>query len=93
MNPIDPFHPSSLDDIVGQAESGPAYGTYGAAPSYTPYQWEMPWIPTPEPAAPRFVEPPPEPPPPPPRYEDGVLTPDLFARFMDELREPLEPSQ
>lgn len=92
MNPIDPLRPSSLDDVAGPAESGPADGTYGPAPSYTPYQWEMPWIPTPEPAAPRFVEPRPEPPPL-PRYEDGLLTPGLFAMFMDELRDPPEPPQ
>ena len=84
MNPIDPFRPSSLDDLAGQVGPGPAYGSYGPASSYTPYQWEMPWIETPQPTVPRFDEPRPEPPPL-PRYEDGLLTPDSFARAMRDL--------
>ncbi len=84
MNPIDPLRPSSLDDIVGPVESGPAYGGYGAASAYRPYHWDMPWIETPQPTAPRFDEPRPEPPLL-PRYEDGLLTPDSFARAMRDL--------
>ncbi len=85
MNPIDPLRPESLDDLVGPAERGPACGNYGAACSYTPYHWEMPWVQTPQPAIPPYEEPRPEPPPL-PRYEDGLLTPDLFDRFMRELK-------
>lgn len=84
MNPIDPLRPSSLDDLVGPVDSGPACGGYGAASSYTPYRWEMPWVPTPPPELPRYYEPRPEPPPL-PRYEDGLLTPEIFARVMRDL--------
>jgi hypothetical protein len=84
MIPIDPLQPSFLDDIVGRTEPGPAYGGYGPAPSYKPYHWEMPWIPTPEPEAPRLKEAPYEPPAP-PRYEDCAMTQGLFDMLMRDL--------
>ena len=84
MNPIDPLRPLSLDDLAGQVESGPACGSYGPASSYTPYHWEMPWIATPQPSGMRFDEPRPEPPQL-PRYEDCLMTPDVFARAMRDL--------
>ena len=86
MNPIDPLRPSSLDDIVGPAKSGPAYGGYGAASPYRPYRWEMRWINTPQPEGPSPYEPPPEPPRL-PSYDDGRLTPDLFAKLLDDLKD------
>ena len=84
MSPIDPLRPLSLDDIVGQVESGPACSSYGPASCYRPYQWEMPWIETPPPSVPRFGEPRPEPQQL-PRYGDCLLTPDSFARAMRDL--------
>jgi hypothetical protein len=81
MNPINPLRPSSLEDMVGPVESSPAYGNYGPSSSYTPYRWEMPWIEIPQSSGTRFDELRPEPPPL-PRYEDCLMTSDLFARSM-----------
>lgn len=90
MNPIDPLRPLSLDDIVGPVESSPpAYGGYGPASCYRPYQWEMPWTPTQPPHAPPYYERPPEREERVPTYEDSMRTAQLFEKIyrghMDEI--------
>ncbi len=81
MNPIDPLRPSSIDGLVGRTEPGLA----GPASSYTPYHWEQPWVPTPQPIAPRFNEPRFEAPRL-PRYEDSLMTQKLFDKLMRDQR-------
>lgn len=84
MDPTDLRRPSCIDDIAGPAEPAPAHGGYGTPSRYRPYAWEMPWIETPQPVMPPVDEPRPEPPAL-PRYEDCLLTPDVFARAMRNL--------
>lgn len=84
MNPIEPSHSASLDDIVGPSKPRAFYSDYSPVPEYNAYHWDMPWIRTPE----SEVRPYDEPEPGPERslcYEDGLLTPDLFTRAMREL--------
>ena len=85
MNPIDPLRPLSLDELLAPVDSRPGYGSYGPASLYQPYEWEMPRMETPLPAVPPPDELLPEPPRP-PRYEDCLLTPELFARHLQDLR-------
>lgn len=86
MDFTDPLCPRSLDDLVDHVESGQYNDGYGQAPTYQPYQWELPWIKTPEP----FGPPPEEPWPPPerlPSYNDCLMTTDLFIKLMHDLNE------
>ena len=52
--------------------------------NYQPYEWEMPFHPTPQPLTPYLLEPEPEPQQL-PDYNDCLMTNDLFARAMREL--------
>lgn len=86
MEPIDPFRPRSIDELLGQDSQDGFHGGYGGLPQYRPYEWELPKLQTPEPSIPPFEEPLPEPEKL-PSYEDGLMTQGLFDWFMNNLPE------
>lgn len=84
MDFTDPLQPRSIDDLVGGVDPTRSDDLYSPAPAYRPYQFELPWIKTPEPSG-RLPE---EPPPLPerlPSYNDCQMTTDLFITLMRDL--------
>lgn len=85
MNPIDPIHPSSLDDLVSRLEPEP-YADYGSPSGCHPCQYEAPWMETQASPSQPF-DPPPVEPKEPPSFD--VLTQEYFDQIVQDL--PVDP--